>query len=93
MTTAVLDTNVIVQSAFGSPRSASHRVMRALDAGRFRAVFSPAALDELVDVLLLPQIRARHGWTDDQVTPVCRLVLTRCPHLSGRAFRVGHASP
>ncbi len=67
MTTAILDTNVFVQAAIDSPRSASLRVLQAYDAGRFRLVSSPATWDELLDVLQLPSIRSRHMWTDDEV--------------------------
>ena len=67
MTTAILDTNVFVQAALGSPRAASTRALRAYDAGRYRLVFSPATIDEVLEVLLHPRIRARHGWSDDQV--------------------------
>ncbi len=64
---AILDTNVLVQASFASPRSASLLVLRAYDEGWYRLIFSPSTLDELIDVLLLPAIRARHGWSDDQV--------------------------
>jgi putative PIN family toxin of toxin-antitoxin system len=76
MTTAILDTNVFVQAAIGSPRSASTRCLRAYDAGRFRLLFSPATLDELLAVLLVPGIRARHGWSDDEIQ---RFVLSLLP--------------
>ena len=64
MIRAILDTNVLVQAAFNSPRSASCRVLRAYDAGKFLLVFSPATLNELLEVLLVPHIRAAHGWSD-----------------------------
>jgi putative PIN family toxin of toxin-antitoxin system len=67
MITAVLDTNIFVQSAIGSSRGASHRTLKALDEGKFRLVLSPAVLDELLEVLSLPKIRARHGWSDDEI--------------------------
>jgi putative PIN family toxin of toxin-antitoxin system len=67
MTTAILDTNVFVQASFGSSRSSSFRTIAALEDGRFRLVLSPAAIDELLDVLRLPQIRERHGWSDDEI--------------------------
>jgi predicted nucleic acid-binding protein len=48
MTMAILDTNVFVQAAIGSPQSASIRCLRAYDAGRFHLVFAQATLDELL---------------------------------------------
>jgi putative PIN family toxin of toxin-antitoxin system len=65
--TAILDTNVFIQAAIGLPRSASLRALRAYDDGKYRLVFSPATLDELLNALLVPHLRARHGWSDDQI--------------------------
>jgi putative PIN family toxin of toxin-antitoxin system len=76
VTTAVLDTNVFVQTAIGSPRTSSTRVLRACDEGRFRLVFSPATLDELLNVLIVPSIQARHRWSEDEVL---RFVLSFLP--------------
>jgi len=67
MITAVLDTNVFVQALIGSPRSASVRSLRALDAGRFQLALSNSALDELGDVLALPSLRDKHGMSDDEI--------------------------
>jgi putative PIN family toxin of toxin-antitoxin system len=67
MITAILDTNVIVQAAMGSPRSASLHALQAYDAGRYRLAFSPETIDELLEVLQVPSIRARHGWSDEQI--------------------------
>ena len=67
MITAILDTNVLVQAAFGSPRSASFRVMTALDDGRFKVALSAETVDELIEVLSAPTIKARHGWSDDEI--------------------------
>lgn len=67
MTTAILDTNVLVQSIIGSPRSASARVGEAYYDGRFQMVVSPASFDELIDVLTIPRIRDRHGFSDDEI--------------------------
>ena|SRR5262245_37294744 len=77
MIRAILDTNVLVQAAFSSPRSASCRVLRAHDDGKFLLVFSPSTLDEFLEVLLVPRIRAAHGWSDDQVLQYVRSFL---PH-------------
>jgi len=67
MIAAILDTNVFVQAAVGSPRGASTRVLGAYDAGRYRLILSPATIDEVIEVLLLPDIRSRHGWSDDEI--------------------------
>ena len=64
---AVVDTNVLVTAAIGSPDAAPARVLDAYFEGRFRLVVSPSTLDELVQVLLLPKIAACHGWSDDEV--------------------------
>ena len=67
MIAAILDTNVLVQSIIGSPRSASARVREAYYDGRFQLAVSPATFDELIDVLTLPSIRKRHGFSDDEI--------------------------
>jgi putative PIN family toxin of toxin-antitoxin system len=67
MITAVLDTNVIVASAIGSAKSTGGRILDAYFDGKFRLAFSPATSDELLQVLSLPKIRARHHWSDDQI--------------------------
>jgi putative PIN family toxin of toxin-antitoxin system len=67
MTTAVVDTNVLVQAIISSPRSASVRTLRAYRERRYQLVFSVETLDELYAVLSLPTIRAWHGWTDEAI--------------------------
>ena len=67
MTTAILDTNVIVQYHIGSPRSASVRTLEAFYDGRFRIPYSLATMEECFEVLMLPAIRACHRLTDDEV--------------------------
>ena len=67
MITAVLDTNVIVQSLISSPPSASVRVLDAYYDRRFQLIYSPATVDELLEVLLLASIRQRHQLSDDEV--------------------------
>jgi predicted nucleic acid-binding protein len=54
VTTAILDTNVVVQALIGSRRSASARVLDAYYEGRFRFCYSPDTLDELLAVLTVP---------------------------------------
>jgi putative PIN family toxin of toxin-antitoxin system len=65
MVTAILDTNVFVRAAL-RPRSPSARVLDAYTEGRFRLVLSHEVLQELLTVLLLPDIRELHGWSDDK---------------------------
>ena len=67
MITAVLDTNVILGAAIGSKRAAAARALDAYFAGKYQLAFSPAASDELLEVLNLPRIRLRHGWSDEEI--------------------------
>ena len=67
MITAILDTNVFVQALSSSPQSASSRVVAAYFDHRVRLVFSSATFDELIEVLALPQIKVRHGLSDDEI--------------------------
>ena len=67
MTSAILDTNVLVQSILSPSSSASARVLDAYYDGRFRFVCSADTLEELSDVLLLPQIRQRHGMSQEEI--------------------------
>ena len=67
MMTAILDTNVFVQATFSPPQSASYRTIVAHEKGRFQLIFSTDTLNELLDVLSLPRIRAHHGWSDDRI--------------------------
>ena len=67
MITAILDTNVFVRAAIRYPGSASSRAVDAYYDGKYQLVFSPATRDELLNVLTIPKIRARHGWSDDEV--------------------------
>jgi putative PIN family toxin of toxin-antitoxin system len=66
MLTAILDTNVFVRAAL-RPASPSARVVDAYLDGRFQLVLSQAVLQELFAVLMLPGIRVRHGWSDDEI--------------------------
>lgn len=67
MIAAILDTNVLVQAVIGSSRSASARVLDACYERTFRFIYSPETLEELIAVLMVPSIRARHGMSDDEV--------------------------
>jgi putative PIN family toxin of toxin-antitoxin system len=67
VTAAILDTNILVQALISPLRSASARSLEAYYDGRYRLVYSAETLDELIDVLTLPQIQARHGLDDDEI--------------------------
>jgi putative PIN family toxin of toxin-antitoxin system len=67
MITAILDTNVLVQSLLASAPSASARVLDAYYNLKYRLIHSPQTLDELLEVLLVPRIRARHGLSDGEI--------------------------
>ncbi|MCI0639002.1 MAG: putative toxin-antitoxin system toxin component, PIN family [Gemmataceae bacterium] len=66
MLTAILDTNVLIRAAL-RPGSPSARVVDAYLDGTFRLALSQAVLQELLTVLLLPDIREFHGWSDDKI--------------------------
>ena len=67
MIAVILDTNVVVQSVIGSPTSTSARVLDAYFADRFRLVHSTATVDELLEVMCVPHIRRRHGYSDEEI--------------------------
>lgn len=67
MITAILDTNVLVQSLLTSASSASARVLDAYYDLKYRLIHSTQTLDELLDVLLVPRIRARHGLSEEEI--------------------------
>ncbi len=67
MIRAIGDTNVLVQATLGSPRSASARTVDAYLDRKYQIVFSPQTVEELLHVLSTPGIRARSGWSEDQV--------------------------
>jgi len=89
MTTAVLDTNILVQSLISSPRSASVRTLDAYFDGRFRLAYSSPLFDELVGVLMLPQIRARHQLSDDEILEFLASLLVNAVRYPG-VFPVSH---
>jgi putative PIN family toxin of toxin-antitoxin system len=67
MITAVLDTNVIVQAAIGSKERSAARTLDVYFDGKYQLAFSPTTSDELLDVLSLPKMCLRHGWSDDEI--------------------------
>jgi uncharacterized protein len=77
MTIAVLDTNVLIQSLISSAKSASARVLDAYYDGRFRLPYTSETVDELVEALLIPQIRQRHGLSDDEVLEFVASLIAR----------------
>jgi putative PIN family toxin of toxin-antitoxin system len=66
MVTAILDTNVFIRAAL-RPGSPSARVVDAYLDGKYQLVLSPPLLEELLAVLLLPDILDMHGWSDDKI--------------------------
>src|SRR4051794_7381735 len=66
MVSAILDTNVFIRAAL-RPSSPSARVVDAYLGGVFQLILSESVLQELLTVLLLPDIRDVHGWSDDQI--------------------------
>src|SRR5262245_24353579 len=66
MLSAILDTNVFIRAALRR-HSPSYRVLAAYLDGKFQLVLSQPVLEELITVLLLPAIRALHGWSDEQI--------------------------
>src|SRR5438552_2525617 len=66
-TTAILDTNVLLQAILSAGRSASGRVLDAYFDSRYRLHFSDETLDEILAVLTVPTIQSRHGLSDDEL--------------------------
>lgn len=83
MTAAILDTNVVVQSLIGSPRSASLRTVRACVDGKFRPVYSSDTLDELMNVLLLPRMQKEHSLTDTELLEFIESLIAEGDRYSG----------
>ena len=77
MTTAVLDTNVVVQSLIGLPRSASARVLDEFYDGGFHLAYTSETIDELIEVLVLPRMQDMHGLSDDEVLEFVTSLLVR----------------
>jgi putative PIN family toxin of toxin-antitoxin system len=67
MIEAILDSNIFVQAAFGRPNLASYRAIRAHESGQYGLVFSEETIDELIEVLSLPRMRERLGWSEDDI--------------------------
>jgi putative PIN family toxin of toxin-antitoxin system len=82
---AVLDTSVLV-SAILRPDGPSGAILRAARRGRFVMVTSPAILDELVDVLPRPKLRAQARVTFEDVAKI-RLALQQFAETVPGAYR------
>lgn len=83
MISAILDTNVILQSVIGEESSASVQVGERYFDGEFELFFSEAILDELIDVLSLERLRPKHGLSDDEILEFVNSLLD-----NGRCFAV-----
>ena len=69
---AVVDTNVLVAGVLtSSSRSTSRRLLDRHRKGEFTLLLSPATLTEIQEVLALPQLRAMHRLTDDEIRLFC----------------------
>ena len=83
MITAIVDTNVFVQAAI-SPKGASFQVLKAQLDGKYQLISSQATLDELSRVLMIPHIRARHGWSDTEIRAFVGLLAANAATYPGR---------
>lgn len=72
MIRAVLDANVFV-SAILSPQGIPAKLLTAWGNDGFELVESPAILKEIERVLRYPRIAKRHGWSERQLAPRCRV--------------------
>lgn len=77
MTTAILDTNVILQSTIGRRSAASALVVDAYLAGQFRLVFSQPTIDELMEVFSNPRLKLRHQFTDSEILNFIELLMAK----------------
>ena len=93
MTTAVLDTNVVVQSLIGLPRSASARVLDEFYDGGFHLAYTSETIDELIEVLLLPRMQDMHGLSDDEVLEFVTSLLVRATFYASSSASVAASSP
>jgi putative PIN family toxin of toxin-antitoxin system len=85
MVTAILDTNVFIRAVL-CPGSPSARVVDSYLDGLFQLVLSQSILQELLTVLLLPEIREIHGWSDDKILRFVMNLPARAAVYSGQAL-------
>lgn len=84
MLSAVVDTNVIVAGVLSSnATSASRALIDRLRAGEFLLLMSPEALLEIEEVLTLPEMKAIHGLTDDEIRAFCQSLQVGSRMVSG----------
>ena len=89
MISAILDTNVVLQSVISTGASASIMVLERYFDGDFETVFSDETIDELINVLSLARMRTRHGFSDDRILEYVDSLLD-----NGRTYAVNqHVSP
>jgi putative PIN family toxin of toxin-antitoxin system len=73
---AVIDTNILMRALI-KPQGTVGPVLSQLRDGRYRLLYSPLLLAELVDVLSRPRIRHAYGLTEDDIQTALDLLLLR----------------
>ena len=71
---AVVDTNILVRSII-KPYGSVGPILRELQQGSYRYLYTPALLGELVDVLSRPRLSRKYGITLEDVRTVTRVLL------------------
>lgn len=67
MRTAILDTNVLVRALISDSHTSAAQTIDACHDRKYRLVYSERVLDEWLETLMVPHIRARHGLSDDEL--------------------------
>jgi putative PIN family toxin of toxin-antitoxin system len=73
---AVVDVNILVRALI-KPHGTVGPVLRRLRDGAFTLLYSEAILEELLDVLSRPRIRAKYRLVDDDIETMLLLILLR----------------
>ena len=73
---AVVDTSVLVRGLLG-PEGGSGAVVRLLRQGAFTYAYSSELLEELIDVLRRPRLRAKHMLGDGDMEALLRVLRLR----------------
>lgn len=76
MPRAVVDTNILIRALI-KPRGTVGPILTQLAAGAFELVYSTLLLDELVEKLALPRIRAKYALDDQVIETTLALVALR----------------
>lgn len=76
MMRAVVDTNILVRAVI-KPSGSVGPVLQRLRQRDYLLLISRATLDELVDVLSRPRLRAKYGISDPVLRAVVRLMILR----------------